>query len=130
MSPLPGARLQVSFPPELSSAMDPMPPFTVTPVLRAAAELKIEELNRVKESFKRRYHLDDYRSAESNVIKRISELLEDIKKFDPYLDDDDDLAIMARFMEQARDDKSISESKLSKFEEQLRDKLTKHLNRM
>ncbi|KAJ4371307.1 hypothetical protein N0V83_004524 [Neocucurbitaria cava] len=110
--------------------MDPMPPFTVTPVLRAAAELKIEELNRAKESFKRRYHLDDCRSAESNVIKRISELLEDIRKFDRYLDDDDDLAIMARFMEQARDDKSISELKLSKFEEQLRDKLTKHLNRM
>ncbi|CAO2655667.1 Nn.00g044700.m01.CDS01 [Neocucurbitaria sp. VM-36] len=110
--------------------MDPMPPFTITPVLRAAAELKIEELNRVKESFRRRYHLDPYRSAEINPVKRISELLEDIKKLDSYLNDNDDLAIMTRFMDQAQDDKSISESKLLKFEEQLWDKLTKHLNRM
>ncbi|KAF1845188.1 uncharacterized protein K460DRAFT_366074 [Cucurbitaria berberidis CBS 394.84] len=110
--------------------MDPMPPFTIIPVLREAAELKIEELNRTKESFKRRYHLNANRSTEGDSLKRISGLLEDIRKLDPYLQKDDDLPIMARYIEQAQDDKSVSSSKLLKFEEQLWDKLNKHLNRM
>ncbi|KAH7384488.1 hypothetical protein BKA66DRAFT_441064 [Pyrenochaeta sp. MPI-SDFR-AT-0127] len=110
--------------------MDSLPPFTITPALKGAADIKIKELNRVKESFKRRYHLNARLSAETSAVKRVSELLEDIKKFDSYLENDDDLSIMTRYIEQAHDDKSISEAKLLRFEEQLWNKLNKHLNRM
>lgn len=110
--------------------MDSTPPFTITPVLREAAELKIKELNRVKDSFKRRYHLNSGLLADKNTINRVSRLLESIKKSDPYLENDEDLTIMTRYIEQAQDDKSISEAKLERFEEQLWDKLNRHLNRM
>lgn len=106
-----------------------MPPLTVTPVLKAAAELKIRELRRVKDSFKRRYHLDVRRSAEPSTLKRVSQLLEDIKKLDSYLETNDDLSIMTRYIEQAKNDRSVPEAKLLKYEKQLWDKLTQHLNR-
>ncbi len=110
--------------------MDPMPPFTISPILREAAELRIEELNQVKESFKNRYQLDANRTSNSSIIQRVSELLEEIKRLDPYLENDDDLPIMTRYVAQAQNDKSVSPTKLLKFEEQLQDKLRRHLNRM
>ncbi|KAF2130585.1 hypothetical protein P153DRAFT_395980 [Dothidotthia symphoricarpi CBS 119687] len=105
------------------------PPFTVTPVLREAAELKFEEFEQFKQAFKLRYHLDRTHSEDNSPLKRVATLLEDIKKFDPGLENDDDLSIMSRYIEQAKDDRTVSESKLLKYEEQLWGKLKKRLNR-
>lgn len=113
--------------------MDLIPPFTITPVLREAAEHRIEELDRTKQSFKRRYHLNTRRASEKDVLKRVSSLLEDIKQNDPDVEEDDDelvLDTITRYIEQARDTKSVSETKLLNFERQLWNRLDKRLRRM
>ncbi|KAF2830634.1 hypothetical protein CC86DRAFT_367355 [Ophiobolus disseminans] len=110
--------------------MDKIPPLTISPVLREAAELKVEELNRAKDAFKRRYHLDARRSTEPNTIARVKSLIENVSKLNPDKVDEDDLAIMRRYVDQATDDQSVSDSKLLKFEELICSKLRKHLNRM
>ncbi|KAF1940312.1 hypothetical protein EJ02DRAFT_435700 [Clathrospora elynae] len=113
--------------------MDRMPPLTMTPVLRQAVEHRIEELNEAKESFKYRYPLNANRSAERNTITRISELLKDINNYDSELKNDDDdlmLETINRYIEQAKDDASVSEAMLLKFEKRIWNKLDQHLNRM
>src|SRR5262245_40210446 len=107
------------------------PPITVSPVLREAAELKIEELNRAKAAFKERYDdNNDTEAAGDDVLKRLNVLLERIKKLDPYLEKDDDLPILTRFVEQAQNDRSISQTKLLRVENDLLDKLEQHSNRL
>jgi hypothetical protein len=105
-------------------------PFTISPVLRETAELKAIELNRVKNAFTQRYDRDARRSADPDTVQRVIHLLEDIKKLDPNMEDDDDLAIISRYVEEAQDNQSVSESKVLRFEEQLWTKLNKHLNRL
>jgi hypothetical protein len=107
-----------------------LPPFTISPVLREAAELKAIELNRAKNVFTQRYDMDARRSADPDSVKRVARLLEDIKKLDPNMEDDDDLAIISRYVEEAQDSQSVSESKVLRFEEQLWTKLNKHVNRL
>lgn len=110
--------------------MDTMPPLTISSVLREAAELKVEELNRAKETFNRRYGLDARRSTEPNTAARVRSLIEDVTKLDPDKVDEDDLAIMRRYVDQANDDRSVSESKILHFEERICSKLRKHLSRL
>ena len=110
--------------------MDAMPPLAISSVLRAAAELKVGELNHARKAFIRRYSLDTRRSAGPNTVTRVKALIEDVSKFNPELVDDDDLEIMRRYVEQAQDDRSIPESKILKFEERICNKLGKHLNRL
>jgi hypothetical protein len=110
--------------------MATMPPLTISPVLREAAELKIDELNRAKETFKRHYHLDTGRLTEVDVVARVKSLLDDIKKLVPELENDDDLNTIAVYVEEAVDDRSISKSKLLKFEEQIRSKLVQQMHRL
>lgn len=110
--------------------MTSCPPINATPLLREAAELKFEEFSRVKQAFAQRYHLDGERPTDGSPLKRVTTLLEKIKKVDPYLELDDDLLVMARYVEQAKDDRSVSESKLLKYEDQLWNKLRRHLNRL
>ncbi|KAH8725111.1 hypothetical protein GQ44DRAFT_682121 [Phaeosphaeriaceae sp. PMI808] len=107
-----------------------MPPITISPVLRDAVELKVDELNQVKEAFKRRYHLNARRTAESDNFKRLKSLLDDISKLNPELESDEDLDIISRYVDQAEDDCSLSGPRLLKLEEQIWSKLHKHLNRL
>ncbi|KAF2193488.1 hypothetical protein K469DRAFT_712250 [Zopfia rhizophila CBS 207.26] len=107
-----------------------VPPI-ISPVLKEATELKIEELNRAKVSFKNRYYGNPAILAAGNdTLKRVTALLEEIKKLDPYLEKDDDLPTLTRYIEQASDDHSISQSKLLKFEKQLLDKLAINAHRL
>ncbi|KAF2468596.1 uncharacterized protein BDR25DRAFT_304987 [Lindgomyces ingoldianus] len=107
-----------------------VPPI-ISPVLKEAAELKIEELNRVKTSFKSRYYANpNILAAGPDTLKRVDALLEEIKKLDPYLENDDDLARLARYVEQGKNDRSISQAKLQKLEKQLLDKLAIHAHRL
>ncbi|KAJ4311318.1 hypothetical protein N0V94_007992, partial [Neodidymelliopsis sp. IMI 364377] len=102
---------------------------TVDTLLREAAELRIDELNQSKQAFRIRYDIGTLRPAEGTLRKRVIALLHDIQKLDPFLEDDDDLKIISRFIEQATDDSLVSDSKLLKYEEQLLSKLEKHANR-
>lgn len=105
-------------------------PPVISPVLQGVVELKLEEVIREKKAFKNRYSsIPAVFDAEPGSLKRVSALLEEIKKLDPYLEDDDDLPILTRYIEQAKDDRSISQAKLLKFEKQLLDKLAVHDHR-
>ncbi|KAF2243813.1 hypothetical protein BU26DRAFT_523389 [Trematosphaeria pertusa] len=106
-------------------------PLVVSPILREAAELKIEELNRTKAALKNRYEDNPaVAAAGDDTLKRLEALLDQIKKFDPYLERDDDLPLLSRYVEQAKDDRSVSQAKLLRFEKELREKLAKHANRL
>jgi len=107
------------------------PPIAVSTVLRETVTLKAEELASAKATFKGRY--DD--NAEVNTggkdtLSRLNEQLERIKSLDPYLERDDDLRLLARYVEQARDDRSVSEDKLLRLEKDLKDKLVEHTCRL
>jgi len=110
--------------------MDVMPPLTVSPILRQVAGLKIDELNRAKEAFKARYRLDVRRSAEADTVARVKSLIEDVKKGNPDILNNDDLDDLGVYVDLAEDDWSFSEAKMLKFEEQIRSKLGKYLNRL
>ncbi|KAF2110593.1 hypothetical protein BDV96DRAFT_615154 [Lophiotrema nucula] len=103
-------------------------PIIISPLLKEATELKIEELGREKEAFKNRYlgKLD----AEHDALTRITTLLEQMKNEDPELEDDDDLEILERLVEQAKKDPSVSAVQLQKYEKQLRDKPDLELRRL
>jgi hypothetical protein len=105
-------------------------PPTVSPVLQQTVDLKIEEFARSIANFRLRYNADSPAMAESdNTLKRLTALLDQIKTYDPYLEDGDDLDTMTRYIEQAKDDRSISQSKLQRFEKQLLAKLDLHYHR-
>jgi hypothetical protein len=110
--------------------MDTMPPIIISPVLREAVELKVEELDEAKQGFNRRYHLDVRRSTEPNLVKRLKVLVDDINKLDPELYKDDEFEIISRYIGQAADDRTVSEAKLLKFEQQIWSKLDNHRNRL
>jgi hypothetical protein len=99
-------------------------PPTVSPVLQQTIDFKIEEFERSIADFRRRYNANSPVMAKSDdTHARLTALLEQIKTVDPYLEEDDDLDTMTRYIEQAKDDRSISQSKLQQFEKQLLAKL-------
>lgn len=113
--------------------MNQVPPFTISPVLRAAAELRIEEFERVKSSFIQRYRIDQKYNSRAELLEAISKLLKKIELNDPELQNDDhdfDIENLTRFVELAGDDLSISKQKLLKIMDQVRNSLDKRLNRM
>ncbi|KAI4944046.1 hypothetical protein J4E91_008901 [Alternaria rosae] len=106
---------------------------TLTPIVRQAVEYRLEELERTKKSFERRYLSNADQSDEPNVVKRIERLLEDVQNLKPKHDEEDGEWLtesIQRCIEQARDDNAISEKKLLKLEKSLRDKLGRFRNRM
>jgi hypothetical protein len=112
----------------IQSAMDPIS-FRVSPLLREVAELKIEELDRQKQGFRHRY--PDNKQIERFVIgEKLSSLVDDIRTFDPYLEDEKKLSAIARYVVQAREDESILETKLLVFDQQLQRKIARHLKRL
>lgn len=113
--------------------MNPVPPLTISPVLREAANLRIEELEQVKQSFKRRFHLNPTSSFEQDAGSRLTKLLGDVKLLGSDLEFDDrelNVESIARYLEQAQDDKCVTQSKLLKYEWQIWEGLRKCLNRM
>lgn len=113
--------------------MNPVPPFTMTPMLRAAAELRIEEFESAKSSFIQRYRLDQKCNSRADILETISKLLEEINLNNSDLQNDDhdfDIENLTRFVSLAKDDLSISDQKLLTFRDQVRDGLDKRLNRM
>lgn len=104
--------------------------FSISPVLKEAVELRIDELGRAKDAFIRHYQSDATSAANGNTIVRVKELLEEITTLNPELENDDDLEIMARYINQASTNHAVSESKVLKFEMQLRGKLSRHLSRL
>lgn len=106
-----------------------MPPI-ISPALQEAANLKIEEVDRVRAAFKERYSINTaLAAAGGDPLKRVSALFDEVQKLDPYLFEDDELSTLSRYLEQAKNDRSIG-SKVAKFEKQLLAKLEKHTNRM
>lgn len=101
--------------------------FTISPVLREVAKLKAIELNRAKIAFAHRYDGEGQSSAEPDATKRVALLVEDIKKLDLDMEDDDGLAIISRYIEEAQDNQSVSKLKIRQFERQLNAKLDKHV---
>ncbi|KAI2486800.1 hypothetical protein Ptr902_00933 [Pyrenophora tritici-repentis] len=116
--------------------MDPMSPFTVTPVLRQVVERRIEELECAKENFERRYLSPVDRTQEPSIVKRISSLLKDVQNLELQLTEDDEWMVdtINRCTEQAPDDKTLSNfvsmKKLLKFEQNMRKQIEKHTNRL
>lgn len=107
-----------------------LPPLVVSPVVREAVELKIEELERAKATCGELYEGNpEIKAAGSDVLKRLNARLDAIKKLDPYLEQDDDPLTLTRYIEQAQNDRSISQSKLLRLEKDLVDKLDKSCNR-
>ena len=101
----------------------------ITPSLREVAELEIDEFDRLKQDFKARYGIGNPRPTNVTLRERIAALIKDIQQFDSYLEDNDDLTITARYVEQTGDECCISNDKLLKFEEQVLDKLLKRMSR-
>lgn len=110
--------------------MEGMPQLSISPVIREAAELKIDELLREKEAFRLRYQSCTKPLAKVDTVTRVKALLEDVAKLNPELEDDDDMDIMASFIEQAENYRSVSELKVLKLERQLRRKISKQLDRL
>jgi hypothetical protein len=102
---------------------------TIAPPLRAVAELKVEQFNQLKEDFKARYDIGSPPPPASDELhERITKLIKDIEQFDTYLENDDDLSIIARHVENLHDS-SMSHEKLLSLEKQIMEKLHKQLNR-
>jgi hypothetical protein len=108
--------------------MDPISS-RVSPLLREVAELKIEELDRQKQGFRHRYP-DNKQIDKPTILEKLSSLVDDIRTFDPYLEDEKKLSAIARYVVQAREDESISETKLLVFDQQLQRKIARHLKRL
>jgi hypothetical protein len=112
------------------SAMVTLPSVTISPVLREAAELTIDELNRGKEAFKKRFLPQVRPVPELDTFTRVTALLDDIAKLRPELNTVEDLEIVAHYVRQGMEDGSVSDSKVLQFEEQIGSDLVKHLNRL
>jgi hypothetical protein len=107
-----------------------LPSVTISPVLREAAELTIDELNRGKEAFKKRFLPQVRPVPELDTFTRVTALLDDIAKLRPELNTVEDLEIVAHYVRQGMEDGSVSDSKVLQFEEQIGSDLVKHLNRL
>jgi hypothetical protein len=106
-----------------------MTPMTTAPPLREVAELKVEQFNQLKEDFKSRYGIGSPPAAASDKLHaRLTTLIRDIRQFETYLEDDDDLSIIARHVENLHDS-SMSHEKLLSLEKQIMEKLHKQFNR-
>lgn len=106
-----------------------MKPITIAPPLREVAELKIAQFEQLKQDFKTRYGVGVPRPANVAVRERLAGLIKDIQRFDAYLEDDDDLTIIAGYVEQAGEDSCMSDDKLLKYEEKVMEKLRKRMLR-
>ncbi|KAF9700065.1 hypothetical protein EKO04_001665 [Ascochyta lentis] len=102
---------------------------TVAPLLRETAELKVNQFNQLKHDFKTRYGIGIPQPIDGALRERVATLVKDIQQLDSQLEDDDDLTIIARYVEQNGDENCISNDKLLKFKEQLLVKLHKQMNR-
>ncbi|KAF2737014.1 hypothetical protein EJ04DRAFT_510583 [Polyplosphaeria fusca] len=103
----------------------------ISPALRQAADLKVDEFYREKEAFKKHYQDNSaIIAAGDDTLKRLSILLEGITKLYPHIEDDDDLETTRRYIEQAQNDQSVSESKLQNLEKKLMEKVTLQMNRL
>jgi len=110
-----------------------MASFTLTPIVQQAVEHRLEELERTKKSFERRYLSEAAESDQPSVIVRLERLLDEVKNLEPKLDEEDGewlTETIQRCIEQAQDDSAISEKKLLRLEKSLRDKLSRFRNRM
>ena len=56
-----------------------MSPFTLTPIVQQAVEHRLEELERTKKSFERRYLSETAESDQPTVIVRLDKLLDEVK---------------------------------------------------
>ncbi|KAG9202804.1 hypothetical protein G6514_004058 [Epicoccum nigrum] len=110
-------------------ALSNMIPIAISPPLREVAELRIRELDRLKERFKSRYGLDVPCLTNVTLRERISSLVKDVQLHDGHLEEDDDLTIIAACVEQTEFDNCISDAKLLKYEEQILGKLQKQMHR-
>ncbi|KAJ4983830.1 hypothetical protein SVAN01_10693 [Stagonosporopsis vannaccii] len=106
-----------------------MTPITIAPPLREVAALKIAEFEQLKHDFKTRYGIGSPHPADVSVRERLAALIKDIQRFDAYLEEDDDLTIIASYVEQAGDDSCMSDDKLLKYEAKVLEKLHKRMNR-
>ncbi|KZM25742.1 uncharacterized protein EKO05_0006074 [Ascochyta rabiei] len=106
-----------------------MTPMTIAPLLKEAAELKIIQYDQLKQGFKTRYGIGITQPIDVAIHERVAALVKDIQQFDSHLENDDDLTIMARYVEQTENENCISNEKLQKFEEQLLEKLHKQTTR-
>ena len=110
-----------------------MPSFAITPIIRQAVDLRLEELEHTKQSFEHRYLHDAKQSQEPSVVERIERILADIENLDPKFDKEDGnwtLETTKRYIEQARDGGIVTEAKLLKLEKGLLNKLSRLRNRM
>ncbi|KAI4682966.1 uncharacterized protein J4E84_006868 [Alternaria hordeiaustralica] len=110
-----------------------MSSFTLTPIVQQAVEHRLEELERIKKSFERRYLSEAAESDQPSIIVRLERLLNEVKNLEPKLDEEDGdwlTETIQRCIEQAQDDGAISEKKLLRLEKSLRDKLSRFRNRM
>ncbi|KAF3032442.1 hypothetical protein E8E11_001632 [Didymella keratinophila] len=105
-----------------------MTPMTIASPLREVAELKVEQFNQLKEDFKARYGIGSPPRVGNELHERIKTLIKNIEQFDTYLEDDDDLSIIARHVENLHDS-SMSHEKLLSLEKQIMEKLHKQLSR-
>jgi hypothetical protein len=105
-------------------------PIAISPVVREAVALKAEELATAKAAFNKRHEAVDSTTASPNILDRLNALIERVKTLDSYLERDDDLQLLSRFVEQARDDRSMSEDKLLRLEKDLKDKVDKYGRRL
>ncbi|KAF1931360.1 uncharacterized protein M421DRAFT_418000 [Didymella exigua CBS 183.55] len=108
-----------------SSVMTPM---AINPPLRGVVELKINQFNELKEDFKARYGIGTPGPTNVNLFERIATLIRNIKQYDSYLEVDDDLTIISRYVENVHDS-AISHEKLVSLEKQIMNKLYKQFNR-
>ncbi|OCK81191.1 hypothetical protein K432DRAFT_442566 [Lepidopterella palustris CBS 459.81] len=91
--------------------------------LKETTKLKLNEFERMRESIEKRHLSLLPAIVISDPRERVSALLDGLKKIDPCWEEDDELVNMARFLEQAGYDSSISHVKLQKFQKTLMDKL-------
>lgn len=101
---------------------------TIAPPLREVAELKIDQFNLLKEEFKSRYGIGRPEPTRTSLFDRVAALIKNIKQFDSYLEDNDDLSVIAHCVENASDS-SFSYEKLVSLEKQILDKLHRQLSR-
>ena len=106
-----------------------MTPITISPPLREVAELRLRELDRLKEKFKTRYGLGVPRVTNHTLRERVASLVKDVQHYDSHLEQDDDLTTIAEYVKQTGFENLISDARLLKFEEQVLDKLQKQLHR-
>ena len=106
-----------------------MTPITISSPLREVAELRLRELDRLKEKFKSRYGLGVQRVSNITLRERIASLVKDVQHYDSHLEVNDDLTTIAKYVEQTGFEHCISDARLLKFEKQILDKLQKQMHR-